>query len=87
MKVLCVDGVKAGMLSGGYPVIAKVEHEIYEGETYTVIGSDFIDNILGYMLQERSYGFYKASRFVPLSNQDETELIKERQSETVCGHQ
>ena len=75
IKVICINGAKQGELTRfGKPL--KKNQEIYEGEVYTVIN----ENSRSYSLQERSDElWYKKTRFIPLSNIDETELIKERE--------
>lgn len=79
MKVMCIEGVKKGMIAmNGKPV--KNQDEIYEGEIYTVSWKTILLGESVYMLSERSPFFgYRERRFIPLSDIDETELIKERE--------
>lgn len=82
MKVMCIDdSVRPGAGQGGL---------LKYGEIYTVIDQypcwhglykgDIVYSILE--LNPDNYQFL-ASRFAPLSNIDETELIEERQLQTV----
>ena len=80
MKVLCIDGVKIGDLgnffNGGF-CIADNEKLINEGEIYTVIDEE-IDGYFS-LLEKPYYCYYRKKRFIPISNIDEKELIKERE--------
>jgi hypothetical protein len=90
MRVLCISGLKAGFVSPSSGEIASIDTEVYEGEIYTVVDEITVMGRVGYVLEEKlphTNWVYDAKRFAPLSNIDETELIKERQSETLCGHQ
>ncbi len=72
MKVLCVNGLKSGYVS---PT---------SGEIYTVIDEITVMGRVGYVLEDKlPHWVYDARRFAPLSNIDETELIKERQTSTI----
>lgn len=73
MKVICIDGVNKGELpfdENGR--IASKSDEIYEGETYTVVGEYPTSGGLAYFLEERrKNAAYAASCFIPLSNIEE----------------
>ncbi len=81
MKVLCIDA------SAGF--VSKVIPPFSEGDILDVV--DDVDYNDGYVVL-LNYGVYHKKRFAPLSNIDETKLIKEKQSSTLkgnipCGHQ
>jgi hypothetical protein len=80
MKVICIDGIKAGhpsqTIRGFEP--ANKHDEIYEGEVYTVIREHICFGELAYILLERSYlNSYRKNRFAPLSDIDETEFVRD----------
>ena len=78
MKVICVDA--SNQSYDGTP-------NVVEGDIYTVIGETVSKQ--SYILSELSRGVassgniggFKKSRFIPLSSIDETELLRERESE------
>jgi hypothetical protein len=77
MKVLCID-----TRNPKHPHLLKPEHYIYQGETYNVCGHYFdkSDNYEYYYLVERQMkplASYRAYRFVPLSEIDETAVLEE----------
>lgn len=83
MRVICIEGVKKGTISSDGTPIVKNE-EIYEGEIYSVSGEYKYNGEEFYFLRERNpFLAYKKRRFAPLSDIDETELIKERELEKV----
>lgn len=78
MKVLCINA------ENNYA--SKHKCDLVEGETYTVIKEVIVKNIygklsLGYKLLERlnAKGSYNKSRFIPVSDIDETEVVRELQ--------
>lgn len=85
-KVICIDGISLGEKptprseqSG-----AASNEVIYEGETYTVIASEYHERlkIVGYELLERRKGtYYNSKRFAPCSEIDETEMTREYQTQ------
>lgn len=78
MKVICIDGVKSGVVGIKGVLVAGKSDEIYEGETYNVCGSGVINGKRGYVLCERSPNvLYRAERFLPLSEIDEMEICEE----------
>lgn len=82
MKVLCIDA--SNQVNDGTP-------NVIEGEVYTAIGVTITDtsfilkeldrgnDCLNVQLGIRTTGGYSKRRFVPISNIDEKELIKERE--------
>jgi hypothetical protein len=75
MKVICIDGVRAGIIGERKIIIASKLDEIYEGEIYTVCGRAAVNGKLGYFLSERlRHVAYRAERFLPLSEINEMEL-------------
>lgn len=80
MRVMCIDGVKAGtedLISGYKATDANV---IIEGETYTVVGTMVYKGVTGYALAGMPpSNFYKSSRFAPLSEIDEMELVNSQE--------
>jgi hypothetical protein len=81
MKVICIYGVKKGDLNHSNPSFPAPKYdEIYEGEIYTVLSSITWEGHLVYSLEERRPdALYSADCFAPISDIDETELIKERE--------
>lgn len=78
MKVICIDASPGK----GY----NKKTNLIEGNVYTVLEvfTDCIDNCTGYLLKEiRSIncidGIYMADRFIPLSEQDENELVNQKE--------
>jgi hypothetical protein len=77
MRVICIDGVKKGTIARGNKTgklfTAGPQHEIYEGETYTVISTSPSGN---YKLSERNFDriYYKPHRFIPCSEINEEAL-------------
>lgn len=91
-KVVCIDGVNRGaqgvtvnsFTNDHKEFRAGTVQEIYEGETYTVIGEDMLGSEKYYFLYEcPSDTMYKAKRFIPLSNIDEADRIAEHQHEAI----
>lgn len=78
MRVLCIDDSERPNT-----IETNCDFEVIEGRVYHVY-NEWIseDKIRCYSLEEDperdAYGF-EADRFIPLSNIDETELLKERQ--------
>lgn len=83
MKVIYIIGIKSGTVSKTTGEIATKLCEIYEGETYTVVTTVKIQGVFAYILYERQPNWaYNIKNFIPLSNIDETELIKKREHDT-----
>lgn len=82
MKVICIDGVKAGVTpfqGDVYDGIASKDDEVYEGVSYTVFAEKIIFGEPAYQLEERPIKhWYKKSRFIPRSDIDETELVNHK---------
>jgi hypothetical protein len=77
MKVICIDGVKTGVVGERGLLIAGKAEEIYEGETYTVCGNNVVNGKRGYFLSERPpYASYRVERFLPLSEINEMEIVE-----------
>lgn len=79
MKVMCINGAKKGQKTlGGLPLPKRLE--IYENQIYFVVGETEVFGNELYLLQgfPKNFG-YRKSRFIPLSDIDEKELIKERE--------
>jgi hypothetical protein len=88
-KVICIHGIKLGHNGldeiKGKIIVTPADQSkvIYEGEVYTVTKETVYFNTKVYKLKERrKEDYYAASFFLPLSDIDETELIKERQLQT-----
>lgn len=83
MKVICIDGVVIGQLSIRGRTICVKGLEIYQLEIYTICK----DRINRHgercvTLMERSSNvWYLRSRFIPVSDIDETELVGEVEKE------
>ncbi len=78
MKVLCIDGVRVGTPSMLNAYKAKKPDCLAEGEIYTVLEEMYFLGRKCYTLDERNpMQPYLASRFIPLSNIDEMELVNE----------
>lgn len=89
-KVLCIDGVperfKVVHNWGGvqYQNTATKQTQIYEGTIYTVSEDTVYMGIPCYGLSEIGAPYkYRKSRFIPVSDIDETEFIREELTETV----
>lgn len=82
MKVICIDN--SNPLN---PEKLQEGDMIYVGEIYTVEGILYQDNLQFYTLVERNRLInrvrYLASRFVPLSGEDEVETA-EQDEECIC---
>lgn len=77
MRVICIDATG----------IDKTCHQLEEGCSYTVYQSELFPHgyrVIGYekSIDGRIDVHYKKSHFAPCSNIDETEMIRERQTET-----
>lgn len=83
LKVICINGVNIGDLGkndDGSPGFATKDHVIYEGCIYTVIEEVEQFGVIRYILLEKGLdASYNRKMFIPLSDIDETELIKERE--------
>jgi hypothetical protein len=73
MKVLCINAK---------PVNCDID--LIEGEVYTVIDIEMFQNKDYYVLAEiaKPNSFIK-DRFIPLSDIDETEIVKQRETELI----
>ncbi len=85
-RVICIDGVKVGDAGNTYSGqrVALPKEVIFEGEQYTVV--EEIEHLgeMCYMLFERPvFSLYKKRRFIPLSDIDETEFVRETKKELV----
>lgn len=89
-KVMCIDGIKAGLHGISYwPFLetkeqhtATKQEEIYEGETYTVVSEEEYFGIEYYQLQERpETTIYNSKRFIRLT--DSAEIVAEHQQESI----
>lgn len=77
MKVICIDGVKKGCIER-MGKVAPAEAEVFEGETYTVVGEEQHSGNIYYELSERDAKYlYHKDRFAPLSSIDETEMQRD----------
>ena len=76
MKVICIDGVKEGNRGVLFGFSCDKSMEVYEGETYIVTEAGEECGIKYYRLQGK-VPRYKQSRFVPLSDIDETNHVPE----------
>lgn len=78
MKVLCIDASSINVF--GHDTGRK--SGLVEGEVYTVIGQRKLFGIMGYFLEEavapNDDGHYRSNRFIPCSDIDELELVKEK---------
>jgi predicted ATPase len=73
MKVLCIDAK---------PIRCIVD--IVEGEGYTVIDLERFQNKDYYVLDEiEKPNSFRKDRFIPLSDIDETEIVKQREKDLV----
>jgi hypothetical protein len=80
MRVICVDGIKKGEKAWDTPKVCDDFDAIYEGEIYNVVREKVYDGHLCYFLQEkRNNAAYYSGLFMPLSEIDEKELVKERE--------
>lgn len=81
MKVICIDGFKAGEKSTIKNKIVRVEEEIYEGCAYVVIGTNnYLGEIFYFLQGKPQTTAYDSNLFVPLSDIDETQMEHKRQN-------
>lgn len=78
MRVLCIDASSVDSL--GYDT--GIKSGLTEGETYNVIREEKVFGTPGYILEElkapNQTGAFRANRFIPCSEIDETELVREK---------
>ena len=84
MKVICIDNKNPQ-----HPELLTLKDWIYEGEVYTVTVERICVDGKFYLLAERDFGNesaqYNCKRFIPLSEKDEMEMVKERMAPFVMG--
>lgn len=81
MRVICIDTVNVGDAFKSMTGLYFVNNDdcIYGGEVYTVVEEKTMFGRVGYRLAEKHFNnLYLKSRFIPLSNIDEIELVNEK---------
>lgn len=73
MKVLCIDA--------STDADSEMPVDLVEGQIYTVVDDQVYQGLLWYCLQENLDAWYSSDAFVPLSDIDEMELLKQREKE------
>lgn len=84
MRVLCINGFNVGYIGKlsvtGQKWVATSNDIVIEGEVYTVTDTWPYEGKLFYELAERPPEcVYLSTRFIPLSNIDELELVNEKE--------
>jgi hypothetical protein len=81
MKVLCINGINKGEAAWDTHNAASENDSVYEGVIYTVVRWKEYRGIIFYFLAEkRRNACYYSGLFIPCSEQDEMELVNQREN-------